>query len=901
VATAAQEAGRRSLAVQANQVYKDKPQLVFDRALRHFLRDSRFLISSRPDEWVSLRRSINDHINDPEQCQQLKHDTVSLRDALAELEVYGTELASGEKPPFPFVNLALEQTLSTLQVPFRTNLATHNLTLFERAAYRYIASAYSPRRYVIMEGFTFLTPLQHYYIAQCLQKGSMVFLLYPFRSEQNAGFAILLRTYERFQQTGSSVLQLPTTETSPTTNLVWLQQRLFSESPGPGLLPDGTVITRVYSHRHREISACIRRVLELVSAYNAEGVTPSHENIAIVVTDAEVFHSLLQEEAELQDADLKLSVRPRLLLLTPVGRFVLTLYQIWKDGALNIDDEQFEALLTSGWLGAQAQATSERFRTVKAEMFARSRTLAEWQSRLDRLLQRRNSLQPESRQAPAGVSDSAIRLWKDALRQISLLCERLFAAGERSIGEHVRRLNEELDQFAPEDMYKTEREVVQGIQMALAEVSENASLEIKPDEFGDVLVSLVKEYERAADEASKDSLPDQDTIWVTTPQGIDGATCEHVLLLGADNQHMPRPYAEPWPFFHIQVTNHIELQRYFFLGVTRAATKSLYISYAQADEADVYRPSPYLNEVLTILNRSIEEESIPAIPTDQDTPSQTFTVSAERDEYTLDEIAHFRLCPFRYKLERLDGRARRYQDPWQVRFLAQGIWIARILDVLVDKGNAGEVPTSRSEVTSLLNEAIKTTRGIMEADYPAFDSLDWKPIQYQVRVWRDYVRGLYRSQSEKLKKPITFRIQKANASAFTVIDGDRSIVVHAPIRYVLHVGYIQIPITDDRKREEWLLTTHQGAGMSETVAGLTLFAGLGAAIDWWDKALRAAYHRNHTTSRNEARNDEKRQQYIRYQNEVLQGINLLEMGGYPKHIGDHCTYCPVRHTCLGCE
>ncbi|MBE9200061.1 MULTISPECIES: hypothetical protein [unclassified Nodularia (in: cyanobacteria)] len=65
--------------------------------------------------------------------------------------------------------------------------------------------------------------------------------------------------------------------------------------------------------------------------------------------------------------------------------------------------------------------------------------------------------------------------------------------GEQTIGKHVEYLLDELSYLAPEEMLKAEREILERIGIVLSELTESASLEISPDEFGDVLNSLVQE------------------------------------------------------------------------------------------------------------------------------------------------------------------------------------------------------------------------------------------------------------------------------------------------------------------------------------------------------------------------------------------------------------------------
>ncbi len=898
VATLAMESARIKSKVIAPPHQRDEDghyHLVFHKALRHWLRERRAPLLTRAEERVALARAAAEvAVADEALALQLRHDVFAWRDALAELAERGVDLALGlpEDMEMLLVNPGVGDLLSRLQEAYRQQQLAAGRQPFEDAAYAYLDTDYAPAPHIVLEGFTFLTPLQRRLIEVSDRPGVQIYLLHPYRESQRYGFQIMDGTYAPWLVGGRAPRTLASVLSTPEGDLRSLQKALFGEDR-PAAAGDGSVTTAAHGHRHQEVADCVRRLRSLID----HGVSP--DDIAIVTRNAGNIEALLREEAELQGLPVSLSVPPRLLLLTPLGRFVLTLYEVWGSGALRLDAGQLETILASGWLGGDVQATADIFSAVRAQFFARCHAEADWKRSLDQLAEACVTLPPGSRLSAALVTGRVIGKWRDAIARVRELCQRLFAGGPRSIGGHVQRLLDELTMLAPEQMRESEREVLERIREALTQVSTATSLAMSATEFGEVLNSLISEYDRAEGEEDGATEP-QGRVWVTTPEGIDGRTRQYVFYLGIDSKRSPRAYAEVWPFYRIAIDEHQRKERYLFLAVVRAARHHLHLSYARADEDEVLRPSPYLEEVAELLGLDLHLSTLaePERPEDNDIPAAP-PLRARRSAYGLAEIAHAGLCPYRYKMERLSPAAAVYRDPFQLRFLAEGHWLDRIL---TDIRERSESAVGFDGVYAMLHRAMEATSEQVRGMFPGLRELDWhtarKAVDEVLRFW-----------AQTLTERGSFAISVVQPSQITINVNirDRMVEVDTGLRHAILKGQFERPFVNDLLLEEWLLPGARPEDDAEATTqladGTQVFASLYHAVSWWRQAIRTAYdfQRLSTQVKKPAHFEGVRQDYSKLQIEMQSRIAAIEASKYPKHPGDHCRYCPVRLDCLGLE
>jgi hypothetical protein len=904
-ATTALERDRQDLAPSHQWVEARRPDasgqrrresiLVIHKLLRHLL-PPRLL--TRSEERVLLQRAVQDVEHtaglSPGVARAVRQDLFPWRDALADAAARGFDCAHPLPPALQAqLDPDVEEILRKLQRAYRSLEAECDRWSFEEAGMTFLGGRdFQPRSHVVLDSFTYFTPLQLRFIQACADRGAMVCLLHPYRAAQARGFRVMHRTYAEY--VGGRPAVLPSAPLGAPGDLGILQRSLFadggSETPGE----DQTVRLTEYPHRHHEVADCIARLKTYLEAAGSAELRERARRVAIVTRVPRELNRLLQEEAVRQQLPAALTVPPRQLLLTPLGQFVLALYAIWQDGELQFSPEHFQTILASGWLGGIVQETSERFGAVRAQWFEGCSTQSEWQARLDALSAQVRALPESSRSAAALLDEETVEHWRKTIHEVRRLCRLLFSVGQQSIGGHVRLLLAELHRMVPEaEMRPAELLVLDRIRAALEEVAESASLPMSAAEFGDVLNSLVREYQRPTEEG--DGPPAEDaaepSIWVTTPEGIDSYQQDSIYYLGVDNRRVPRPYTEPWPFHEDQVAEQGDRERYLFLAVIRAARRELHLSFARRDEEGTYVASPYMGAVADLLQRPIIGAAVDLAlaPTAPATPALA-PGRARRREYQLAEVAHYALCPFRYKLERLSADARRYRDPFQVPFLAQANWLDLVLTRM-----RGVPPVRALQARGVLLQAMEGVRTEIESTFPGLRRHQWRTVRHYVqRDLEDVVRtaGDY---------PLQFL--PGQAAELVLPDDTRPVRITVPVRHTLRKGRIDYPFYRDLLREEWLLPALPGQTADDErfriVEGMRVFATLYHAVRWWGDATRAAdaYPRARGVEAEWAQR--VRSAYVEVQADARGWVGEIEAGRFPKNPGDHCKLCPVRADCLG--
>lgn len=844
-------------------------------------------VLKRHQQQLALRRGIEQGIADRQIKQQVLHDVFAWLDALAEMAERGHDLTGGidEKLRSQFVSRNALDIIGKLQMAQRDQELRISSTArsYEYAAREFLAGEFDAQADVVMEGFTFLTPLQQLFVQRCLDRGRSVYFIYPFVPDQSRGFAVMEQTYGPFADR-SSIRQLPLRITPPATNLSHLRRALFADTLTAVPSRDDTVDIKSFPHRHAEVAACVERIAQ----YLATGQYKPHD-IAIVARNPAELHALLQEQIRLQlttgqtPIELRLKIPPRMLLLTPVGRFALTLYELRRNDQFEMTADQFETLIASGWLGSIVQDTTAAFNAARVQFFNLCRTQQDWRAAFQRL----ESIQADttSRLPDRLVNEAVLRHWRNAATTVRDLCRRLFEVPEQSIGECVRQLLSELSALDP-NLRQAEREIIERIREAMTELTETDGLTVTANEFGDLLNGLVKEYQQISQ--AGEETRETGRVNVTTPEGIDCSPVAVVFYLAVDDQRVPQPAPQPWPLWELDLDRNQNKERYLFLAVVRAARERLHLSYARMGEGNTYRPSPYLDEAARVLG--IEFGPTPPLPP-PDAPARpaTATLPILGDKYLLHEAAEFTLCPYRYRLEHVDRQARVCRDQFQIVHEAQASWFHAIFENLV-----GRRATGTEAIRSLLQQAMDRTANDVRGRFPALRELQWESVSAHVR------RHLYQQANflamkngnatvmfEKAIKKLGYEIRKDN----------RIIRVDCTSEHVAIRFSSSVPLFSPVTFREWLLpkVSEDDVDTERTQVGdLQLFSGLYHAVRWWQDATRAAY--NLDAKPNVA---ERQIQYSQWEAKIARDIDQLESNCFPKNPGGHCRVCPVRGFCLG--
>ena len=920
--------------------------LRFSRVMRHLVQQSAPAIKwplSKTDERVLFARAMGDDIFSGSEKKRLRHDLFVWLDTFVNLYESGEELSEGNIASLQarLVNPGLADIIVKLEKAYRTisNKNADGRQSLAKAARQYLANdqLYIPTPLVILEGFSRLTSLQKFFIERSLAGGARVCLLYPYREEQEHGFEAMHQTYGQYITDENQPKIVQTPKKTADNLLMHAKESLFSTDPHEATATqenDKSIAIEAFPHRRAEVKSCVANVLDTLSSID-DKVNP--DDIYIVARDSDGYLPLLREEADfLAEAALEKGIEnftnifgipPRQLLLTPVGRFILTLYEIGGDGDLQLNASQFETVLASGWLSSHLQKTTDTFTAVKALAFANCNSVSQWKGAFLSLRNLAESLPRHSR-VPAvmlayGQDDEAsidiIQEWKTALNLLQQLCSRLFEGADRPISDHIRDLIVALDRLNHSEVLEVEKSVLFRIQEELVPLLQNSSIPLAAKEIGEVLNSLVRERAKV-DEASREP----DRILVGGPEGLDSSTAEIVFFLGCDDSNIPREYREPWPFSENAIEVHQAQERYLFLAVLRAAQKRIRFSFAENYEGRTCRPSMYLEALSENLEidiggafaDSVNDEEIESIEL------QPISVgNASRGTYTINELAHFSLCPRRYKLERIDTSARLYEPARQITLAAEGLWLDYIFNYLEDEGLS---QSGVENVRAWFTKGMEATKekifeqysGVREIDKITIERAVIKTIDYLVDEWYSGNNG----HTDRTSYRLEAISEKRSKYVIPDVGKDRSVAVFIKARHSLKSGIIDYIRLDDLISEEWLryskkpedvsdrdFNYDQSEGYVEEVLGVPLFSNQYYALSWWRNVIENRFKYEDLRSKDglgvgetiELERVESRNGEIVDQLRAL--ISEVEKGVYPKHSGPHCQYCPVLGLCLGLD
>ena len=196
------------------------PALVFHESIRHLMDVA---VLSRSEQRVALQRAADVLAADDEsRRRQLRHDAEVWSQAIADLDSRGIDLSDGVPDELQERLLApdLGDYLRELQGYLRqleTKQAGGRHT-FERTARSFLDGTltvggrprpFDPPAVIVLEGFTFFTPLQARFIEACEQAGRTVHLVFAYREAQSRAFAKIRETYDPWWGDSPNVLDDP--------------------------------------------------------------------------------------------------------------------------------------------------------------------------------------------------------------------------------------------------------------------------------------------------------------------------------------------------------------------------------------------------------------------------------------------------------------------------------------------------------------------------------------------------------------------------------------------------------------------------------------------------------------------------------------------------------------------
>ncbi|WP_144551338.1 exodeoxyribonuclease V subunit gamma [Peribacillus simplex] len=890
----------------------EKPKALFGDVLKGLVKDHfPGRVAAKHEEQTLLNRVIeNVAASNPKLRNILEKDRGSLLKTLKDLAEKNINLTNRLPPGLQDTLLepVLEQLLPEIQKGFYHELLGKGKCLYEKLAGDYIDHFCVPHIFqqfgrdfiIVMEGFTFLTDLQKRLIDVCIKNDLRIYFLIPNDPSQGNAFEVIEDTYN-FVPSGSRKW-IVTDAISEQTDLQHLHGQLFSKNALPYSSEGVNVLVQKYPNRDQELIAILQQIQELLD----EGYQPSQ--IAIVMRRKReflyrlgdlmqmhpIYYTKSQNGQEVR-RPVKLPISPRMLLLTPVGRFILTLYEIWENDKLSVEADQFEIILGSGWLGAKAQDLTPKFRSVKHQFFTQCKEKDDWLPVLDSLLPLCRIRKEDSR-LPMGILDQRmIRTWKEIICLLEEVCEKLFSAGEGSIGHHIRRLQDQLKDILPGDLRKSEKLILEKVMEVFQELEQEHTIELSTEEFSRTLHALVSDDN--IDEDEMEDSPKEGDLSIFSPESIDGIHKRAVLYIGVDNQHVPVMYTESWPFFEDKRNEHLKKERYMFLTVIRAAQEKLVLSYAVQDADRTYQPSVYIGRVLSTSNIALQNFEITDSLDLSNAPEVTEipdVIPATRTNYELHELAHYGLCPARYRMEILHPEARMYRMDWQLPFAVQGEWLHQIFNKLVQE--VDYIPFGDPlQIKDYFIKTLNAVEPVVHQQFPALTPITWHGIKSKVEYQLIYHHWAIRG-------PHLQGIRDAEFEVFAVVnEEEETIDIEYEVPFYWETRRFDVPIVDTILHSEWLLPSDPTKTDGELVLidGVRVFSSLRHGVNWWRSVIYGHYYDKNNMTPN---NNDMENALAVFNNSselILEWIEGVENNKFPKNQGTHCNKCPVRMECLG--
>lgn len=922
VATKALEREREDL-FQNHQKVKERRIGVFEDVLREWVKQE-YKIAGKGEEITLLKRAIAKVAKSDETLAEvLRKDVSTWMDALAKLAVENIDLSQ----PLPdnlqkrLVNPYVGELLAKLQQVYYDLLDKKQYQLFERAVRNYLCNNFNSfKPIVIMEGFTYLTPLQRFFVEVCYTKNVDVVFLVPNSPNQQKGFQRINITYDELEKKlkekygDSVVLERETVKTQPLSqkeDLNHIQTSLFSNMPSVQTYDQKHISLYCYPNRDQEILAALRKLREWFNGM----YTP--DEVAVVVRNRDEFKETLQDF--LQASDLKYLDKDgkacnvifhnssRLLLLTPVGRFILTLYDIWDKGTLTINADQIETVLSSGWLGAALQDSTIQFQILRYQFFNHCKTEFDWLKAFENIKQHLDNNHQKNRM-PLNLDQTTLMTclndWSQTIQRLKQICQRLFQVENGGISQHIRQLRDEINRLELEikDIRQSEFDILTKIQEVFEELNKSYSMDLTTKEFGEALHALVKYKEDDEDNFGEKQGHGTvgECLWITTPEGIDGIQRKAILYVGVDNLRVPSPEPLSWPFYEDQCFKHIANERYMFLTVVRSAQERLVITSARYDGKHELVESVYMDEMARLLGMKVENLSPEHFYQAElaPTPVESLHRTPQRlAKYSLHDLAHYGLCPLRYSLEIRHSHAKLYRNDWQLQVYAQGVWLDKIFDALCEYYGPERKIKSKTELVNKFYGAKEHVENNIKEMFPSFSHSIWYGIQQQVDKQLQY------HANTRNWFPIYFF--RDGKHSFNILGDneleERSFNIHFEIPYWMKSGSFPYILFDSIQYTEWLLHGEKPGEVEKRENkedhSLRLFASQYEAVQWW----RGIIYKAAINSKNPQH--PKREQYERELEEekkrILHWIKGIERNEFPLNAGDHCYTCSARLECLG--
>jgi|GEM_PF-6347231 len=664
------------------------------------------------DEMIALNRAINKSKSQTvipfrKMCLQ---DTQSLLQTLKELDAHNVNLHTtpnatdylGDSFQQRFHNSTLFDMIQTLQEDWKKELTnitwldSSNASKVGKVSLESMILKQIPivvqklkdtNTTLILDGFSFLRPLQVHLLRECQNNNVDVIILQS--KHHHRSMTGSTEFYKRIWQHHPSLGTLPPLvdqyfqHPSTSTTLHHIQREGFSGIQHTKAI-DSSFSVKHFMTRVEETKHLVREAVQK----RQQNPTCS---IAFVSRTPKVFRNLILDAVMLYDPSNLLGLKPELNVFhTPAGQFISLLYTAFSDGnTFKLTYAQFGSILLSGWFGSEGRELYAYFTLMKYR-FSDCETKAEWDKQFDNLddthsidfcldRQQNHVTHPTqtfgaSGRAPENfVTLKHLQDWREIFETVYTLSASLHQTQEDARFIHVKTLHSTLHASLPTPA----KDSIQAqLLKNFEQFYETESIHINSDEFGETLLSLGHVDDDSNTTPQSPNTGPQTPAKIMAFEGVDGLEIDAIFMFAVDNVHSPQVH-QTWPMKDTQSKLKLYMERYFFQAVIFAAKQSLHISWADVGENQTYTISPYTKEMLWQYNWSKPDATI-TVTGSAKTQITTCTPPKAADTYRLSDLAIYAFCPARYMFERTNPTGAGYHHEFHKRWLIQSEWLEQV-------------------------------------------------------------------------------------------------------------------------------------------------------------------------------------------------------------------------------
>lgn len=392
----------------------------------------------------------------------------------------------------------------------------------------------------------------------------------------------------------------------------------------------------------------------------------------------------------------------------PVGQFVLRLYEMVSKG---ISVEAFKSILYSNWKYCTGETNIRWSRFISdfkyiEHWFAKSSQIEEWVGILTELISSREEIisNPLYRYHPlCAVGKDSMAFFREILMELnSLLLQIKDVKG--SIENHVTVLKDVvikadyiLDTVRDNDF---EQRIIERLINTLSDICSSSVVnDVTAQFFAENIRAMLKDYENE-DEEKISPL----SIAVVNLENVKCYGTSYFIMCEADKY--PRSYDNRFPYTDEIVSvlsneeygfnavpskkfgreYHLKLERYLLKNVLDFTRDELVITYTEKEAGNDKGISVFAENLATMFDSEITYESNANDSEEKSNFVENKIPSIlcqHKDNYTVTELAKFKLCPRLYYHEMADGQSA-YNTRAQLRVYLEAILFCDLMQRFMD-------------------------------------------------------------------------------------------------------------------------------------------------------------------------------------------------------------------------